>query len=209
MTIANVSGIETIIAAFFTGIVGPIIVMLITHYMEKRKKNHDMLKEACEIGKMVSAKIDDIKEEFEADRVFVIQFHNGGHFYPTGKSIAKFSMFYESVTADAISIQSNFQNIPVNLFNKSINELLENDIIAIPDYKDETIATFGLKYIAETSGCKSGYLFAIRNIDGKFVGILGIDFTTQTANLDEDIINELTNRATAIGGVLMNHLTYK
>ena len=34
------------------------------------------------------------------------------------------------------------------------------------DYKDETIATFGLKYIAEDTGCKSGYLFAIKTIDG-------------------------------------------
>lgn len=43
-------------------------------------------------------------------------------------------------------IQTGFQNIPVNLFSKSINHLLENDVIEIPDFKDETIATYGLKY---------------------------------------------------------------
>ena len=39
----------------------------------------------------------------------------------------------------------------------------------IPDFKDDSISTFGLKYIAEESGCKSGYLFAIKSIDDKFI----------------------------------------
>ena len=72
-------------------------------------------------------KLDYIKDEFKADRVWLAQFHNGGHFYPTGKSIAKFSMVYEIVESTTKSIQSNFQNIPVSLFSKPINHLLEKE----------------------------------------------------------------------------------
>ena len=198
-----------IAVAFLTGVAGPIIVMLVKNYIDKKNKKGDMVKEAVEVGNLISAKIEHIKDEFSAERVWVSQFHNGGHFYPTGKSIAKFSIFYETVKAGVASIQSNFQNIPVNLFSKSVNQLLENDIIEINDFKDETIPTFGLKYIAEESGCKSGYLFAIKSIDGKFIGTLGLDYTKRKTKLDIEAINHLSNHATSMGGVLMNHLNQK
>ena len=104
------------------------------------------------------------------------------------------------------SIQTNFHNIPVNLFSKSINELLQNDVIEIPDFKDEKIPTFGLKYVAEENGCKSGYLFAIKTIDGRFIGTLGLDYTKRKTNLDMESINHLQVHASSLGGVLMTHL---
>jgi hypothetical protein len=105
------------------------------------------------------------------------------------------------------SVQSNFHNIPVNLFSKSINQLLQNDVIEIHDYKDESIATFGLKYIAEDTNCKSGYLFAIKTIDDKFIGTLGLDYTKRKTKLDIESINHLIVHATQLGGVLMTHLS--
>jgi len=141
-----------------------------------------------------------------ADRVWITQFHNGGHFYPTGKSIAKFSIIYEVVGLGIHSIQNSFKNIPVNLFSRSINELFHNDHISIPDYKDETVATFGLKDVAESSGCKSGYLFALKTIDGKFIGTMGLDYTKEKVKLTEEDIKHLLMISSSIGGVLMTHL---
>lgn len=198
-----------IIVAFLTGVAGPVIVMVVRTYLEKRSKTRDMVIDAVEVGNLISTKIDHIREEMRADRVWVSQFHNGGHFYPTGKSIAKFSIFYETVGTGVNSIQSNFQNIPVNLFSKSVNKLSEDDIIQIADYKDDEIATYGLKYIAQDTGCKSGYLFAIKTIDGKFIGTLGLDYTKRKTRLGDDDIQHLINHATAIGGVLMTHLNQK
>ena len=51
-------------------------------------------------------------------------------------------MFYELVSQDTTSVQSQFQNIPVSLFSKSINHLLEEDTIIVPDFRDEKIATY-------------------------------------------------------------------
>jgi hypothetical protein len=120
--------------------------------------------------------------------------------------MAKFSVIYETVTINTVSIQSTLQNIPVNLFTKSINQLLENDTIEIPDFKQETTATYGLKYLAQDNGCKSSYLFAIKTIDEKFIGILGIDFTKKKTHFDIESINHLNVHASSLGGVLMNHL---
>jgi hypothetical protein len=199
----NISGI---LIAFISGVVGPIGVMYLKHLLDKKKVKPDMVKETLRVSELVTSKIEHIKEEFDADRVWITQFHNGGNFYPTGKSMAKFSIMYETVNMGVSSVQSNFHNIPVNLFSKSINELLNNDVIEIPDFKDETVSTFGLKYIAEDTGCKSEYLFAIKTIDDKFIGTLGLDYTKRKTKLDIESINHLQVHATSLGGVLMTHL---
>ena len=194
-----------IIIAFITGVLGPVLLLVIKNIIDKRNSpKPDMVLDALKVGKLVESKIEDIKDEFKPDRVWITQFHNGGHFYPTGKSIAKFSVMYETVGTGVSSIQQNFQNIPVNLFSKSMNQLVSNETIEIPDYKDETIATYGLKYIAQDTGCKSGYLFAIRTIDDKFIGVLGLDYTKRKTKLDDDVINSLIIYSSSLGGVLMN-----
>jgi hypothetical protein len=196
-----------IIVAFITGVMGPVTLLYTKNLIEKRKKKPDMVQEALKVGELVTSKIENIREEFNCDRVWITQFHNGGNFYPTGKSIAKFSMIYETVSLNTTSKQNNFKNLPVNLFTKSINQLFEKDIIEISDFKDESIATYGLKYIAEETGCKSQYIFAIKTLDNKFIGTLGIDYTKRKTKLDTETINHLSVHAATLGGVLMNHLS--
>lgn len=191
-----------IIVAFITGVLGPICVILVRSYLSKFKKKPDQVKEALKVSELVNHKLESIQEDTKADRVWVTQFHNGGNFYPTGKSMTKFSIIYEVVGPSAQSVRSNFQNIPVNLFSKSINYLFDHNFISIPDYKDETIATHGLKYVAEDTGCKSGYLFAIKSIEDKFVGVLGVDFTKRKTTLSGDVIQDLLVDASSLGGVL-------
>ena len=198
------NSLSQIIIAFITGVLGPILIIIIRNKLEKSKAKPDMLADALRIGELVTIRLDHIREEYKADRVWITQFHNGGHFYPTGKSIAKFSVIYETVSSNTNSIQSNFQNIPVNLFTKSMNRLLDNNIIDIPDFSDDSIATYGLKYVAEDTNCKSGYLFAIKTLDDKFIGVLGLDYTKKKVKLNTDDINHLNNQATALGGALIS-----
>ena len=196
----------SIIVAFITGVIGPLLLLFIKNRLDKKAEKPDMVLETLKVSELVMTKLDHIKEEYKGDRVWVAQFHNGGNFYPTGKSMAKFSIIYESVAPSVSSIQGNFHNIPVNLFSRSINQLLEHETIEIPDFKDDTVATFGLKYIAEDTGCKSGYLFAIKCIEGRFIGMLGIDYTKKKTKLTEETVTQLLVQSTSIGGVLMNHL---
>jgi hypothetical protein len=196
----------SIIVAFITGVIGPLLLLFIKNKLEKKTEKPDMVLETLKVSELIMTKMEHIKDEFKCDRVWITQFHNGGNFYPTGKSMAKFSIMYEVVGPGITSVQTNFHNIPVNLFSRSINQLLENDAIEIPDFKDETVATYGLKYIAEDTGCKSGYLFAIKTIDGKFIGTLGLDYTKRKTKLDMESINHLQQHSASIGGVLMTHL---
>lgn len=199
----------SIIVAFISGVLGPILVLVIKHYVEKNSKKTDMITDTLVVSDKIVHKLDHIKDEFKADRIWLAQFHNGGHFYPTGKSIAKFSMVYELTETITKSIQNNFQNIPVSLFSKPINRLLDRNTIEIYDYENETIATYGLKYIAEESGSKSTYMFAIKTIDNKFIGVLTLDYTRKKHRLENEALTSILNQATAIGGVLATHLKIK
>jgi hypothetical protein len=197
-----------IVIAFITGVISPVTIILLKNKLTKKKKS-DMVTETLKVSELITNKIEDIRDSYHADRVWLTQFHNGGNFYPTGKSMAKFSIIYESVGPHTNSIQMNLQNIPVNLFSKSINYLYQNNIIAIPDYLDETIATYGLKYLAEECKTKSTYQFAIKSLDGKFIGTLGVEFTKKKVHLSPETIKELHIQVSSLGGVLMSHLQQK
>jgi hypothetical protein len=180
---------EAIWIALIGSVVGPTVVLAIGWWLNNRKKKKpsDMVTEALAVGQTVTSKIEQLKENYEADRIWIAQFHNGGHFYPTGKSIAKFSLFYETVSLDATSLQLTLKNIPVALFSRSFNQLLQEDLISIPDFKDETISTYGLRYFAEEYK-------------------LGVDYTAKKCKLSEDDVENLLHTAISLGGVLSNHL---
>ena len=194
-----------VIVAFITGVLGPLLVIFLNNLLNK-KKSSDMVVDTLDVSEHITNALEHLKDEFEIDRVWITQFHNGGHFYPTGKSMAKFSIIYEVVSTGIPSIQNQFQSIPVNLFYKSINQLLQNDIIEINDFKDEEICTYNLRVLAEVYGAKSLYLFAIKSIDNKFIGYMGVEYVKKKNKLDMESINHLQNHASIIGGVLMSHL---
>lgn len=191
--------------AFITGVLGPVLILVIKHFLDRSKKV-DLLTEAVEHSDVVNYVLDGILEEKGVDRAWILQFHNGGHYYPTGKSIQKFSMFFEVVKHAKDSVRLQYQNIPVNLFSKSLSQIVKTGEVIIPDYKDDEIATYGLKYIAEENGTKSSYLFAIKNPEGRIIGVLGIEYTGRKKELEHNTIQEFKLSAATLGGILMNHL---
>ena len=201
--------ISSSLPAFLTGVLGPVAVLIVREYMIKSKRSKDPIKDAAENGEVICKLLDHVLEDTGLDRVWITQFHNGGHFYPTGKSIQKFSMIYEAVSTDADSIRQNFQNIPINLFSKSINRLLDHDKLIIVDYKDEETATYGLRYLAEETGCKSSYMFALKNVDGKMIGVLSAEAVKRKKELSEEAFESLKTYAAQIGIILDTYLRKK
>ena len=82
-------------------------------------------------------------------------------------------------------------------------------MIAISDFKNETLATYGLKYTAAETGCKSIYIFGIRDINNKLIGTLGVEYVKRKKLLDNIDLQMLEIEAAQIGGVLHNHLHEK
>lgn len=194
-----------LLTALITSIVGPVSVHLLQLYSLRRLKRQskDPIKKSLSTNMLVENKIEEIRDKHKADRVWIDQFHNGGNFYPTGQSIQKFSMFYETVNLNIPSIKMMFQNIPVSLFSKSISELAEKEVISISDFTDDNGVNSSLRYFSKETKCKSVYLFAIKSIDDRFVGIMGLDYVKKKTKLTEEELNEIAIEASSIGGVLI------
>jgi hypothetical protein len=196
--------ITTIIVALITAVFGPIAVTWFkTKY--KPKSTTSPVDEAIELNSLVDDQLDVIMEELKCDRVWISQFHNGGHFYPTGKSIQKFSIFYEKVTIDTIPSQHTFQNIPCSLFPKAMSALYKEGEIAVPTLESET---YDLLAVAKPYGSKSFYLVALDDLQGKFIGVLSVDFKEEYKLSKEDWIF-IRQKAGVIGTLLDGYLNAK
>ena len=198
-----------LIGAFLTGVVGPILYLIISRQLEKQKhKKTDVVKENILNTCTIEEELDEIRDEFNGDRVWISQFHNGGNFYPTGKSIQKFSIFYEVTKVGVSSVSHTFNNIPCSLYPKAFNHMLNDEQkgIFIPDYNDPTIATWGLTGAAESVGTKSSYVIPLFTLDNKFIGSLGLDYVTRKKKITKSDWEHLQIKANRIAGYLSSHL---
>ena len=203
----NHSHIMELIGAFLTGVVGPILYLLVQKYLQKEKnKGRDVVKENIVSVSLINNELEEIREEFKGDRVWIAQFHNGGSFYPTGKSIQKFSVFYEVVKAGVSSIAHTFSSIPCSLYPKTFEHLMVGEGIFIPDYKDPKVATYGLKGAAESVGTKSTYLVPLFTLDEKYIGNIGVDFVSKKKRLTKEELEHFQIKAGRIAGFLSSYL---
>ena len=198
-----------LLGAFLTGVVGPILYLLISKHLQKQKdKNTDVIKDALKSTMIIEDELEQIRDDFNSDRAWISQFHNGGNFYPTGKSIQKFSIFYEVAKKGISSISHTFNNIPTSLYPKAFDHMLNDEQkgIFIPDYSDEKVATYGLKGAAESVGTKSSYLIPLFTLDEKYIGVLGVDYVTKKKRITKDDWEHLQIKASRIAGFLSSHL---
>jgi hypothetical protein len=198
-----------LVAAFLSGVVGPILYLLIDRYISKQKtKNKDTVKENIANTCIINDELEEIREEFNSDRVWISQFHNGGNFYPTGKSIQKFSVFYEVNKPGISNISHVFSNIPTSLYPKAFNHMLndEQKVIFIPDFDEPTISTWGLRGAAESVGTKSSYVIPLFSLDNKFIGTLGMDYVTRKKRITKDDWEHLQIKAYRIAGYISSYL---
>ncbi len=195
--------LSTIIVALITAVFGPIAVTWYKNKFAAKKKN--LVDEAIELNSLVDDQLHTVMEELSADRVWIAQFHNGGHFYPTGKSIQKFSIFYEKTAPNTPSIQSTFQNVPVSLFPKAMSTLYKEGELAIPSYKGED---YDLGSVSAPYGTKSFYMIALDDLQDKFIGVISIAFDTEYKLSKEDWIF-IRQKAGVIGTLLDEYLNTK
>jgi GAF domain-containing protein len=201
------TGIITVIVAFITAVIGPIALEWVKNRLHKKDKKPSELTAAIEFNERIDSQLDIIMDELECDRVWLAQFHNGGHFYPTGRSIQKFSIFYEKVSSETPSVQNTFQNIPVSLFSKIISKLHKDGEIALINYPEDD--EFGLQNMVKEYEVKSWYTWALHDLDGKFIGVLSISFTKKPHKFTKDEWIFIRQKIGVIGSLLSSYLYYQ
>jgi hypothetical protein len=200
------AAITTIIVAFITAVIGPVIIEWVKNKLAKQPKISSV-KEAIDLNELVDRQLDVMMDELGCDRIWIGQFHNGGHFYPTGKSIQKFSIFYEKTSPNTSAIQHIFQQIPVSLFPKSLSKLYKEGELGISSYeKDET---YDLYLFSKEYNTKSFYMLAIDDLNDHFIGVMGIAFNEKEHKLSKEEWIFIRQKVGAIGSLLTDYLHKK
>ena len=196
--------IITIAIALITSVLGPILLEWAKNKFSK--KSPDPMPDAIKYNEQIEHQLDIMLDELGCDQIFIAQFHNGGHFYPTGKSIQKFSIFYEVLNPNIDSVKNIYQNIPVSLFNKPLSELYEEGEVIIEDAE----ATNSYLLNTTTGGkCKSIYLLSLTDLDDRIIGIMGIHYIEKKHKIVKDEWIFIRQKVGAIGNMISNYLHSK
>jgi len=200
--------IGMVLVAVITALVGPAVLEYVKVKLSK-PVSKDIVRDDIERNLIIFDEISEIRDMLDGDRIWISQFHNGGHFLHTNKSIQKFSITYEDVKPGVSSVIHLFTDIPLSLYSRAMNHIMENKHLWIPDFKDETVSTCGLKSAADATGTNATYAIGLFDIaTDRCIGTMGIDYRdkkklTQT---QKDFIIE---RGSRLAGYLSVYLKSK
>jgi hypothetical protein len=189
--------------AFLTGILGPVLLVLVKHKLfsvnkdlEKRKKD---FRQSLEIQERINTSLNSLQSKFNLDRLWIAQFHNGGNFYPGNKSMKKMSMTFESTAPGIAADIMKMQNLPVSFLSPVLQKLTEEDTtgINIDVYTEEDYA---LRSFWETRGVQTVYLFPIKCLESDFIGIFGVDFVKRDGFVSDEVYDQLRAEALLLSG---------
>ena len=152
------------------------------------------IKKQVNTDDLIISKMEEVKEQLNADRVQVYDFHNGGH-YANGRSALKTSCSYEVVRAGISRKQGFLQSIPLSCLSKFVSKLMNDGFMEVKnleDMKEEMPATYQLK---KDMKINSFYDVILNNAMGEPVGFLAVQFVKNKYNIltehDKDIILNL------------------
>ena len=201
----TIAMITTIAVALITAVFGPIAVAWARTKFEKKDEKTPM-GEALEVSKLIDDQLENVMGELKCDRVWIAQFHNGGNFYPTGKSIQKFSICYELVTIETPRVQNTFQNIPVSLFPKVLNKIYKDGDIEILNAESEE-NSFGIDALTNQFKTKSISMIGLRSLDNHLIGVMGISYIKERNVLTPEW--DYIRKKSGVIGTLLSEYLYK
>ena len=199
----TITMITTIAVALITAVFGPIAVAWVRTKFEKKSDKTPMA-EALETSKLINDQLENLMNDLGCDRVWIAQFHNGGNFYPTGKSIQKFSICYELVNIETPRVQQTFQNIPVSLFPRVLSKIYKDGEIEILNAESEE-NSFGIDALTNQFKTKSISMIGLRSLDNHLIGVMGISYT-QEHNVVQDEWDYIRKKSGVVGTLLSEYL---
>lgn len=196
--------IITISVALITAVFGPVAVAWAQSKFSKSNKE-TTISEAINMNVMVDSQLEDMMDELKCDRLWIAQFHNGGHFYPTGKSIQKFSVFYEKLTLNTPSLQALLQNIPASLFPRALNKMHRDRELSVPVVQ-EGEELYGMESITLPLNTKSLYMVGLYSLDNHLIGVMGIAYNENQHQLTHEEWVYTRQKIGVIGTLLTEYL---
>ena len=167
---------------------------------QSKKNKCDPIREDAAQSANVYAALEYTLGELGADRAYVLQFHNGGHYY-SGRGQQKFSCTHE-VVGDGISSEHiNSQDHRISTRHCYIHELIEGERFCYESV--DNINDSGFLRMLQAKGVKSIVNVPIKTLNGKIIGILGIDYVKESKEIKDRKISFLKTQSRIIAGYLV------
>lgn len=201
--------------AFMSGVISPIIASwakakFASRKVEIEEEETDEILKMLNANELVDERIENIRSEYDFDRVWIAQFHNGGSFYPSDKVLNKFQKFsltYEACKNNISSELSTVQSVPVTVFTSILRKVKEDGYFGIDNVSEASDTSMSLKPFWCERGVKSFLIVAIKSIDKKFLGFMVVDMVTQVRPFAEELIKNLVVESKILGGYLVRENT--
>lgn len=183
-------GIEILSGTF--AIIAAIIMTAGSAYFAKRKKKSCAVSQDISQSANIYKAINYLMDNVESDRAYILQFHNGGYYY-SGRSQQKFSCTHEVVGRGISAENINSQDYRISNYYKYIQKLTTDELYIINDVeKDISDPTFSS--LLKSKGVKSIINVPIKTLNGKIIGILGVDYVKEKlSDKDKNRINSVKN----------------
>lgn len=143
------------------------------------------IKKQVSVDTEITEAMDNLREQLNADRVQIYDFHNGGH-YSNGRSALKVSCSYEVCRIGIQPKQSQLQSIPISCISKFTNKILNDEKFEVKDLdeiKEEMPATYQLK---KDMNLNSFYDVALKNSKNETIGFLAVQFVKNPYNVKSE-----------------------
>ena len=139
---------------------------------KQKSKSRESLMQQIKNDEIVHLSIREIRRRYNADRVFIWQFHNGGSFY-TNAPMQKVSITYERNSDGLERKAEKNQNHLVSHFNSFIKNVIEMTMFYSDVNKMEDL---GLRSLSLSQGIKSHASVPIFDRDKNLVAVLSLEW---------------------------------
>lgn len=166
---------DQVIVALISGASGVLIAGIVNQGWFKKKKKKDPVKSAHNSAVQINTVLDQVKDDLKADRVGLLQFHNGQTFH-TGSHFQKMSCTHERVSEGTERTYASFQDIPVTAFSWWFDQVVKGAFI----YRDvEDITDYATKSSFKASGVVSTVSIPVEK-NGNIVAVVTASWVKST-----------------------------
>lgn len=167
-----------LIKTFITSLGSIIVALIAAGYFRKSHENkkisisREKLMEQIKKDEIVHYAIRDLRRKYNADRIYIWQFHNGGNFY-TNSPMQRTSISYERCSEGLERKTEKYQNLLVSNFSGYFINIINEEMF----YSDiHDMSDIGIRSLAQSNGTKSHCSAPIYDSKNMLIGVLSLDW---------------------------------
>lgn len=203
-----------IIITLLTSVSSVVVALITAGYIRrkddkvKQEKSKKLLVDQIQRDELIHATLREIRRKYNADRVFITQFHNGGTFY-TNSPMQKASITYERCSDGLQRIADKFQNYLVSNLAWYANKVLKGEAFFYD--VDEVVDDIIMKSVFKTYSTWAHAGVAIYDNEKHPVALLGVDWViselpvnyVDDEDFNDEFIEDFTKDANSLKGYLI------